>query len=374
MRTCAEYQELISAMLDSELTVEEKAEVEAHIAVCGECKAMYEAFAAVNGMELAEVPDTLHEAVMTKVNAAQKAFRTQNKIVQLRPILTTAACLVVIVGTIFAMRTGFSRRAAEMAAPAAAPAAGAAMYDSAAAAEAPMEEMKDIPETAMFAVAAPAAVMEAPAEAPAPAEPAMAAAPTAEEAEEDYSYVNGAPAPEPEPIPAQEAQVADTATRNAAESVIVEIKEQMSYDAFIGFIVVDTETDTVWEMRLSEDTQMTDEVRKTLATGSVVTVEYHTVETDERPVIYADAVFPNDHVLTVKATEFWDNSGFTAEVVDAAAVPCKVGDTVKVVIDERTGPIPFNIIPDVEYRIAVDGYEQTAKDGVSIYAAAIWLT
>ena len=152
------------------------------------------------------------------------------------------------------------------------------------------------------------------------------------------------------------------------------IEELMPYDAFIGFIVVDTETDNVWEMHLSDDTQMTDEVRKTLAAGSVVTVEYHTRETDERPVIYADAVFPNDHVLTVKATEFWDNSGFTAEVVDAAAVPCKVGDTVKVVIDERTGPIPFNIIPDVEYRIAVDGYEQTAKDGVSIYAAAIWLT
>ena len=298
MRTCAEYQELISAMLDGELTAEEKAEVEAHIAGCPECAAMYEAFAAVSGMEAAEVPDTLHEAVMTKVTAAQKAFKTQNKIVRLRPILTTAACLVVIVGTIFAMRTGFSRRAAETAASAAAPmmapAAGAAMYDTAAAAEAPMEKMKDEPETAMFAAAAPAAVMDAPAE----------AAPTAEEAETDggYNYADNtaleAPAPEPIPAPAEpEAQmseaeaVSDSRAADAGNQMVVEIAEQMPYDAFIGFLVVNTETDEVFEMHISEDMQMTDEMWNALTPGSVVTVEYHTREIDERPVIYADAIY-----------------------------------------------------------------------------------
>ena len=260
MRTCAEYQELISALLDGELTAEEKAEVEAHIAVCEECKAMYEAFAAVSGMEAAEVPDTLHEAVMTKVTAAQKAFKTQNNLVRLRPILTTAACLVVIVGILFAVRTGFARRGASTEAPMAAP-----ETFMKAASESPME-------------AAPA---EAPAE---PAAPAMFAAapmaPDTEEAEEAYSYANDIAGDEPLPAPEPKAKA-------EPQCVVAEIAEQTAG----GYSVVDTETGEVWIMRISENTQMTDEVRNALMPGCVVTVEYHTQETDEMSVIYADAIW-----------------------------------------------------------------------------------
>ena len=266
MRTCAEYQELISAMLDGELTAEETAEVEAHVAVCGECKAMYEAFAAVSGMEAAEVPDTLHEAVMTKVTAAQKAFKTQNNLVRLRPILTTAACLVVIVGTLFAVRTGFHRHDASMEAAMAAPAAGAAdmaVMGMKAASESPMEAAPAEP-------AAPAMFAAAP----------MAPAAGAAEAEEAYSYANNIARDEPLPAPEPKAKA-------EPQCMVAEIAEQTAG----GYAVVDAETGEVWIMRISEDTQMTDEVRNALMPGCVVTVEYHTQETDEMSVIYADAIY-----------------------------------------------------------------------------------
>ena len=122
MTDCEKYQELISALLDGALTEAEQAEVEAHIAVCPECSAMYAAFRAVgDAISDAEVPDSLHSGIMEKVNAAAKAKKTQQKLVRLRPILATAACLVVIVGTVFALRGNLGgTKNADTAAPAAA--------------------------------------------------------------------------------------------------------------------------------------------------------------------------------------------------------------------------------------------------------------
>ena len=119
MSGCERYEEMISALLDGELGDAEEAEVRAHMASCPDCAAMYEAFAAV-GAAIGEqdVPVSLHEGVMSKVRAAEKASGIQRKIVRLRPILAAAACLVVLVGTVLALRnnTGFGRRDAKNAA------------------------------------------------------------------------------------------------------------------------------------------------------------------------------------------------------------------------------------------------------------------
>ena len=273
MRTCAEYQELISAMLDGELTAEETAEVEAHIAVCEECKAMYEAFAAVSGMETAEVPDTLHEKVMTKVTAAQKAFKTQNNLVRLRPILTTAACLVVVVGTLFAVRGGFRN---DSKAKSAAPAASAA--DTAAGE--PRMTMKAVPETAMT-----------PADAPMEAAPAMAAAPAAmapaaEEAE-GFSYAKSAApeAPAPSPIPEPGAP-AEAEQDSAQDCVIVEI-------TFVSDIRIDgvTPEGVPAAVLLEDDTVIGDAVRNALQPGSVISVVYSVSENEDGLVIHAEEIF-----------------------------------------------------------------------------------
>lgn len=112
MNECERFEEMISALLDGELSAEEEAEVRAHMEHCPECRAMYEAFAAVGeAIGTQEVPATLHSGIMDKVHAAEKARRTQHTIVRLRPILAAAACLIVVVGTVFALKNtvGFGR-------------------------------------------------------------------------------------------------------------------------------------------------------------------------------------------------------------------------------------------------------------------------
>ena len=372
MTECEKYQELISAMLDGELTESERAQVEAHVKNCDECRAMYEAFAALGSAIVPDedVPDTLHSGIMEKVNAAAKAKNTQQKIVRLRPILAAAACLVVIVGTVFALKGNLpGMKSAESEAPNAAEAPMMMAFSGAARSDGAAFDYSAANGAAMesFAITADAggcvAEESAPAEMPAP---------EAEAQTDGFSASAGDGAPKEAGANPQEN---GSDTEAEAQRMTVEIKELMPYNAFICFLVVDTATDEVWELHLTEDTQMTDEVREALVPSCVVTVEYHTKETDQRPAIYADAIYLNKHILTVKATESLGNKGFIAEVLDAAAEPCcEAGDTVKVVIGEENEQYPFNIVPGGEYRIVVEGYEQTMNDGISIYVTGIWLT
>ena len=110
MSDCERCEEMISALLDGELTEEEEAEVRAHMAGCEQCSAMYEAFAAVGAAVAAQdVPDTLHGGIMAKVRASEKARRTHTKIVRFRSVFAVAACLAVLVGTVFALRSNLGR-------------------------------------------------------------------------------------------------------------------------------------------------------------------------------------------------------------------------------------------------------------------------
>ena len=78
MSDCERYEELISALLDGQLSEKEKAEVRVHMAECPQCRAMYEAFAAVGAALAAEdVPDTLHDGIMAKIHTAEKAKKMQ---------------------------------------------------------------------------------------------------------------------------------------------------------------------------------------------------------------------------------------------------------------------------------------------------------
>ena len=123
MSDCERYEAMISALLDGELSPEEEAEVRAHMASCPDCAAMYAAFAAVGtAVREQDVPDTLHKGIMDTVRAAETARRTQSRIIRLRAILTAAACLIVVVGTVFALHSTVGpRRKDAGAAPAEAP-------------------------------------------------------------------------------------------------------------------------------------------------------------------------------------------------------------------------------------------------------------
>ena len=102
MRSCEEYREMISALLDGELPEAERAGLEAHIASCAACAETYDAFAALTLPE-EEVPATLHADIMARVAPAQKALRGQRILARTRAWLTAAACLVFVVGTLFAV-------------------------------------------------------------------------------------------------------------------------------------------------------------------------------------------------------------------------------------------------------------------------------
>ena len=206
MSDCERYEALISELLDGELSAAEEAEVRAHMAQCAECAAMYEAFSAAGEAlraDASDVPATLHDGIMAKISLAEKARKTQNKIIRLRPILTAAACVIVLAGTLLAlkntvgMRKGAAPETAE--APAALYAAEEAAADSVAAggaAEEPkiMAAKKVATEEAAAAggdaIAGSAAMdsMEAPAEAS--AENGAAAAPEAE-ARKDAQAASG---------------------------------------------------------------------------------------------------------------------------------------------------------------------------------------
>ena len=150
MKSCRDYQELISRLIDGDLSESEQADVRAHVESCPECAALYEAFSSLSGhlsCDLAEPPESLRENVMADVRREKlRAVKHPS-----RAVWTAAACLAVVLLAAFAapryLRMGSS---AVTSAPAAqySMAAGAAEaesavdYDEASPAEMPAPEPK----------------------------------------------------------------------------------------------------------------------------------------------------------------------------------------------------------------------------------------
>lgn len=96
MKDCEYYREKISCLIDGELSPDEAAELEAHIAECSECRALYDAFTAVSaavsgGME--EPPESIAPAVMQEV----RAIAGRKKRGVWIKFLSAAACLALVV-------------------------------------------------------------------------------------------------------------------------------------------------------------------------------------------------------------------------------------------------------------------------------------
>lgn len=96
MKDCEYYREKISCLIDDELSPEEKAELEKHIADCPECRALYDAFTAVSaavrdGME--EPPEHIAPAIMCSVRACAGAKKRRVWV----KYLSAAACLALVV-------------------------------------------------------------------------------------------------------------------------------------------------------------------------------------------------------------------------------------------------------------------------------------
>ena len=100
MSSCEKYQELISRMVDGDLSQKEQKELLAHIETCPECAALYQAFSLLSDKisgELEESPLDLRDNVMAEIR--REEIRRRNRLPNiLRAVMSAAACLAVIVG------------------------------------------------------------------------------------------------------------------------------------------------------------------------------------------------------------------------------------------------------------------------------------
>ena len=101
MENCEYMQELISRMLDEELDAQEQAALSKHLESCAECRAVYEAFAAVSGAlreQLEEPPESLCENVMAEIRRDEIKKKNRRPY---RAALTVAAAVVLVIGLRF---------------------------------------------------------------------------------------------------------------------------------------------------------------------------------------------------------------------------------------------------------------------------------
>lgn len=76
---CDTALEMMSAMLDGELTQEESEQLQAHLAACESCRAVYAELAAIDSAvaaDQAEPPEALHDAVMAAICTGQNRKKT----------------------------------------------------------------------------------------------------------------------------------------------------------------------------------------------------------------------------------------------------------------------------------------------------------
>lgn len=95
MTDCEKYMELMSAMLDGELSDEQEAELRTHIDKCEDCRRVYNAFKGISGAlneELVTPPEMLAKGVMFKINNQKKT----NKRFVFGKFTALAACLALV--------------------------------------------------------------------------------------------------------------------------------------------------------------------------------------------------------------------------------------------------------------------------------------
>lgn len=95
MTDCEKCREMISCLLDGELSQAEQSFVREHIAACPECRSVYDAFSAVSEQmhEEEPLPDGLHEKIMSGIKAKPKK---KTGIVWIK-YLSVAACLALVI-------------------------------------------------------------------------------------------------------------------------------------------------------------------------------------------------------------------------------------------------------------------------------------
>ena len=103
MSECKYYQELISRMLDRDLSKRERAAVMEHLDSCSECAAMYEAFSMLSNnvsANLVEPPEELTEDIMANIRRSEMIRKNRKTSRQMKTIIASAACVAVLVAVV----------------------------------------------------------------------------------------------------------------------------------------------------------------------------------------------------------------------------------------------------------------------------------
>ena len=100
MNSCEYYQELISSLVDGELSDEENEALMLHLNSCSRCNAMYAVFHDLSDIlseEPAPLPEGLHENIMAGVRRSELVKRNRRlRRIGLRTAMTAAACAVLV--------------------------------------------------------------------------------------------------------------------------------------------------------------------------------------------------------------------------------------------------------------------------------------
>ena len=114
MNNCEMYQELMSRLVDGELSREEYARLDAHMENCAECSAMYAVFASLSeiiGSEDEALPEDLHENIMAGVRRSAMINHNRRRLSKpMRNTLAAAACAALV---LFASRGLAPEKAAD---------------------------------------------------------------------------------------------------------------------------------------------------------------------------------------------------------------------------------------------------------------------
>ena len=139
---CEKYTQWLSAALDGELTAEQRRELDAHLAHCPDCAALFELLSA-NARAMREMdcefPEGLHDRIMNDLPAQEVPVK-KNNVIRWKRWGTLAACLVLVAAAAFAV-PGMSRSVMDKHAPSAAEAAEDPRQ--APGAQAPSESLQD---------------------------------------------------------------------------------------------------------------------------------------------------------------------------------------------------------------------------------------
>ena len=111
MRTCNEYEELISCMIDGELDSSTQAELHAHIETCENCKLIYQAFSGISECmkdDMAEVPENLVPSVMDKAAPQQISILQRYKWMRVVGAAACTALVIIGAGSLYLFSGGTS--------------------------------------------------------------------------------------------------------------------------------------------------------------------------------------------------------------------------------------------------------------------------